>query len=119
MESNNFDYVKNSRVQLEVVLDHERPHTHVGRPIHHPQKLCDFVLKVTEVVAEPISYSETSQIVEWVDTMEQEMKSIHKNNTWTLVDLPIGWKPITIKWVYIIKMHVNGSTTKFKAQLVA
>jgi hypothetical protein len=47
------------------------------------------------------------------------MKSIHKNNIWTLVDLPVGRKPITIKWVYKIKTHVNESTAKFKARLVA
>jgi hypothetical protein len=47
------------------------------------------------------------------------MGPIHKNNISTLVDLPIGRKPITTKWVYKIKTHVDGSTTKFKVQLVA
>jgi hypothetical protein len=114
LEFNNFDYVQSFRIQLEIVLVHERPHMHVGRPIHQPQKLCDFVLKVAKVVVECIGYSETSQIAEWVDAMEQEMKSIHKNNIWTLVDLSVGRKPITTKWVYKIKTHVDGSTTKFK-----
>jgi hypothetical protein len=118
LETSNFDFVQSSKVQLEVVLVHGGPHMHVGRPIHHPQKLCDFVLKVIEVVVEPISYSETPQIVGWVDAMEQEMKLIHKNNTWTLVDLQVSRKPITIKWVYKIKTHADGSTTKFKVQLV-
>ncbi len=35
------------------------------------------------------------------------------------MDLPVGRKRITIKWVYKIKTHVNGSTAKFKARLVA
>jgi hypothetical protein len=50
--------------------------------------------------------------------MEQEMKSIHKNNTWKLVDPLVIMKPITTKWVYKIKTHVDGSTTKFQMQLV-
>ncbi len=118
MESSNFDSAQTSGVQLEVVPVHEGPHTHVGRPIHHPRELRDFVLKVAEVVVEPTNCSETSQIAEWVDAVEQE-KSVHKNNIWTLVDLPVGRKLITMKWVYKIKTHANGSTAEFKARLVA
>ncbi len=79
LDSSNFDSIQSSGIQLEVVHVHEGPHTHVGRLIHHPQRLHDFVLKVAKVVVEPTNYSETSQIAEWVDAMEQEMKSIHKN----------------------------------------
>jgi hypothetical protein len=50
--------------------------------------------------------------------MQHDMKSIHKNNTWTLVDLLVGRKPITTKWVYKIKTHVDGYITKLKTQLV-
>jgi hypothetical protein len=46
LESNNFHSVQNFRVQLEVVIIHEGPHVHMGRPIHCPQCLHDFVLKV-------------------------------------------------------------------------
>jgi hypothetical protein len=44
---------------------------------------------------------------------------IHKNQTWQLVDLLPGKKPITIKWVYKVKIHANGTIKKFKARLVA
>jgi hypothetical protein len=44
---------------------------------------------------------------------------IHKNQTWQLVDLPLGKKPITTKWVYKVKIHVDGTTKKFKARLMA
>jgi hypothetical protein len=99
LECSNSNSIQSSGVQLEVVHVHEGPHTRVGRPIHPPQRLHDFVLQVAKVVAEPTSYSEASQTTEWVDAMEQEMKSIQNNNTWTLVDLPVGSKPITTKWV--------------------
>jgi hypothetical protein len=35
------------------------------------------------------------------------------------MDLPLNKKPITIKWVYKVKTHANGITTKFKGRLVA
>ncbi len=99
------------------LLMKDRTRTWVGQSIA-PKGLHDFVLKVAEVVAKPTNYSEASQIAEWVDAMEHEMKSIHKNNIWTLVDLLVIKKPITTKWVYKIETHVDGSTTKFQMQLV-
>lgn len=41
------------------------------------------------------------------------------NNTWRLVDLPPGSKPISCKWIFKKKMRVDGTIDKFKARLVA
>ena len=35
--------------------------------------------------------------------MNKEIQSIEKNNTWELASLPIGKKPIGVKWVYKTK----------------
>jgi len=35
-----------------------------------------------------------------------EVDSIKKNNTWTLVDLPRGEKPIGCKWIFKKKHHL-------------
>jgi hypothetical protein len=51
--------------------------------------------------------------------MEHEIHAIHQNQTWQLVDLPLGRKPITIKWVYKVKTHANGAIAKLKAKVVA
>jgi len=48
-----------------------------------------------------------------------EIESIEKNNTWTLVDLPKGAKPIGCKWIFKKKYHPDGSIDKYKARLVA
>ena len=55
----------------------------------------------------------------WIDACKDEIFSIEKNNTWELVVLPSGVKPIGLKWVFKIKHNADGSISKFKARLVA
>ncbi|GKA15654.1 zinc finger, CCHC-type containing protein [Tanacetum coccineum] len=40
------------------------------------------------------------------------------NNTWVLADLPPGCKPLGCKWIFKIKLKVDGNIKKFKARLV-
>jgi len=40
------------------------------------------------------------------------------NNTWVLVDLPLGSKPIWYKWVFRRKYNTDGSIQTLKARLV-
>ena len=49
--------------------------------------------------------------------MEKEMQSLHKNQTWELVELPKRKRAIGCKWVYKKKKTV--SEEKFKVRLVA
>ena len=55
----------------------------------------------------------------WKEAVNDKMNSILSNNTWVLVDLPIGSKPIGCKWVFRRKYNTNGSIQIFKARLVA
>ena len=55
----------------------------------------------------------------WKEVVNDEMDSILSNNTWVLVDLPTGSKPISCKWVFRRKYNTNGSIQTFKARLVA
>ncbi|CAA7034524.1 unnamed protein product [Microthlaspi erraticum] len=50
---------------------------------------------------------------------EDEISSIEKNNTWDLVELPYGAKPIGLKWVFKLKRNSDGSINKHKSRLVA
>jgi hypothetical protein len=51
--------------------------------------------------------------------MQEERSSIEENRTWTLVDLPAGFRPIGLKWVYKVKRNERGVIVKHKARLVA
>lgn len=56
---------------------------------------------------------------EWLKAMKSELKSIHKNKTWDLVELPEKRRTIGSRWVFAIKFHNDGRIDKFKARLVA
>jgi len=56
---------------------------------------------------------------EWECAMQEEYDSLMTNNTWTLVPLPTGRKPISCKWVFKIKQSANGEVEHYKAKLVA
>lgn len=55
----------------------------------------------------------------WVEAMSQEMKSMYKNNVWTLVDKPEGANTVSNKWIFVIKRKPDGSVDRYKARLVA
>ncbi|GJW00944.1 zinc finger, CCHC-type containing protein [Tanacetum coccineum] len=52
------------------------------------------------------------------EVINDEMDSILGNNTWVLADLPPGCKPLGCKWIFKIKLKVDGTIEKFKARLV-
>ncbi|NWD34211.1 hypothetical protein HX793_30945, partial [Pseudomonas reactans] len=68
---------------------------------------------------EPVSVEEAKKEPEWVKAMNAEISSINKNNTWTLVNKPMGVKPIGLKWVFKLKKNADGTINKHKARLVA
>ncbi|KAH9704495.1 retrovirus-related pol polyprotein from transposon TNT 1-94-like protein [Citrus sinensis] len=62
----------------------------------------------------------SSESDQWKLAMEEEMKSLHQNQTWELVKLQKEKKAIGNKWVYTKKQgSPNQSTPRYKARLVA
>ena len=51
--------------------------------------------------------------------MIEELESLERNETWELVALPKGKRPIDVKWVFKIKLKSDGSIAKHKARLAA
>ena len=51
--------------------------------------------------------------------MDEEMRALIQNQTWEVVDLTKGKKPVGCKWVYTLKCKSDGSLDKYKACLVA
>ena len=49
--------------------------------------------------------------------MDEEIKSIERNDTWELTSLSKGEKAIGVKWVYKVKKNVNGEIERYKVRL--
>ncbi|KAK9100306.1 hypothetical protein Scep_023736 [Stephania cephalantha] len=80
----------------------------------------DFVNMLTE--NEPQTYNEAISSPDaplWMEAINSEIESILQNNTWELVDLPSGIKPIGYKWIFKKKLKADGTIEKYKARLVA
>ncbi|KAE8709887.1 Tubulin beta-2 chain [Hibiscus syriacus] len=95
------------------------------REIRRPARFVDMVAYALPVVDDdiPITYQEAIQSLEsdkWKSSMDEEMQSLQKNNTWKLAQLPKDKRSIGCKWVFAKK---DGSHSKkdarYKARLVA
>ena len=77
----------------------------------------EYVLIIGE--REPESYQEVQSHKDkhsWMKVMHEEMNSLHKNNTYELVELPKGKKALRNKWVF--KQKKDGEKlVKYKARL--
>ncbi|GMJ14768.1 hypothetical protein HRI_005146000 [Hibiscus trionum] len=70
---------------------------------------------------EPSTFEEAmnnSDASQWMAAMQEEIEALHKNNTWELVPLPQGRKPIGNKWVFKIKRNGDDQVERYRARLV-
>jgi hypothetical protein len=77
--------------------------------ITNPEKPQDYFLTT-------IHYIEQAA---WKQGMEKKYQSLIKNGTWSLVELFLKCKAIHCKWVYKLKLVVNGTIDHYKTHLVA
>ena len=55
------------------------------------------------VSIDPLNFEEAVKSANWRLAMNNEIKSIEKNQAWTLTELPAGAKRIGVKWVFKTK----------------
>lgn len=70
-------------------------------------------------VSIPNSVQEALSDPKWKVAMNEEMKSLQKNETCELVDRPPRKKTVGCRWVYTMKYKADGTIERFKARLVA
>jgi len=66
----------------------------------------------------PSSYKQAMEHKCWHDAIETELLAIEKNQTWDIVPCPPSIKPFVSKFVFTIKLRLDGSIDRYKARLV-
>jgi hypothetical protein len=67
---------------------------------------------------ESCTFAEAEQDAAWQTTMQEEIDSVKRNQTWELADQPQGHRAITLTWVYKLKRNEAGEIIKHKTRLV-
>ena len=67
---------------------------------------------------EPRSFKEVMRDAGWRKSMQDEIRALENNGTWTMEDLPLGKKALGSQWVYRIKYKSDGSVERLKSRLV-
>jgi hypothetical protein len=107
--------------------------TRPRRNIQMPRRLADCEIAPDNVVnnegeivhyamladTEPLDVKAALKSKVWKEAMNEELRSIEKNKTWDLCNLPSDKKAIDVKWVYKAKQNPEGKIIKYKARLVA
>jgi hypothetical protein len=82
--------------------------------------VAEFAEELLLVVGEePATFAEAEPHPAWHAAMLEEMSAIEENGTWELTSLPLGHRPIGLKWVFKLKKNTTGDIIKYKARLVA
>ena len=69
----------------------------------------------------PQTYQDTiasTKSKQWKNAMNEEMRSLEENKTYSLTQLPPGKQAVGDRWVYALKSDIDGSD-KYKARFVA
>lgn len=55
---------------------------------------------------------------EWIEAIQDGMKSLHENHTFELVKLPKGKQALKNKWVYRVKPKEHASQPRYKEKVL-
>nr|KAJ0196282.1 hypothetical protein LSAT_V11C700351460 [Lactuca sativa] len=75
--------------------------------------------KSDELFYEPRTFKQASKLPHWQCAMQEEITSLHKNNTWHLVPPQQEMNVVGCKWIFKVKRKSDGSLERHKARLVA
>ncbi|KAD7478862.1 hypothetical protein E3N88_01998 [Mikania micrantha] len=122
-------HLKDYAVKLSPSVDHANPShnqaNHTVHPLAHYISYENFstnhkaFMSAIDSHDEPKSFKQASQDKRWQEDMQNEIKALEQNDTWTLEELPPGKKAIDSKWIYKVKHKPNGEVERYKARLIA
>ncbi|KAG8367219.1 hypothetical protein BUALT_Bualt16G0049800 [Buddleja alternifolia] len=83
--------IKDEKIQAEILTQDERRYSIT-------QEAATQIMK-EEIQTQCIGFKGTTRDNKWRGSMDEEIKSIRKNNTWELGTLPKGKTTIGVKWM--------------------
>ena len=105
-----------------IVESRFRPHRHTNYREASDSESAEIALLASEVGDEPSSYQEATRSTEWPkwkEAIQEELRSLIKNNTWSMVNRPEGRQVVSVKWVFKKKRDEQGKVARYKGRLVA
>jgi hypothetical protein len=90
-----------------------------GAESDESDQLQNLVIAMFNTNEDPTTFEEAVKSKLWKEAMDSEIQSIEANNTWKLVTLPHGVKPIGVKWIFKTKYNEEAKIEKHKTTLVA
>lgn len=97
------------------------PNAFINNP-HSPDAYAFAVSETPRLIDEPRKFSEamkSPKSASWKVACDKEIASIAEKGVWHLVPRPANRNVIKGRWVFKIKLNVDGSISKFKARYVA
>ena len=76
-------------------------------------------LPIIPLPCEPKTVKQALQDPIWLQSMKAEFDALQKTNTWTLVPFDSHMTVVTKKWVFRVKLKVDGFLDKCKSCLVS
>ena len=96
------------------------PRRHRSAPIRYGiDEYVDAAFLGAGQMEEPKSIEEALKSKEWKGAADSEYQSLMENETWKLVKVPSGRKPVECKWIFKTKCTNDGKVEHYKARLVA
>jgi hypothetical protein len=66
---------------------------------------------------EPATFTQAEKEASWRHAKKEEISSIEENDTWKLLDLSPGHRPIGLKWVYKLKKNAERGDSEAQGQV--
>ncbi|XP_023763022.1 uncharacterized mitochondrial protein AtMg00820-like [Lactuca sativa] len=101
-------------------------HTHSKSIIFRPKHRADISITTTcrlhnalFSAKEPRGFKTASKDPSWSQTMHDELRALHEQNTWDLVPRPSSSNVVGSKWIFRTKYKADDTVDRLKACLVA
>jgi hypothetical protein len=108
-----------SATSSELEMQHVKTRSQSG--ISRPKVYTDGTVRYANFssTGEPTSLDEALSDPNWKKAMQEEITTLHKNETWHLVPTVKGANIFDCRWVFKIKRKADGSIERYKGRLVA